>query len=519
MQPIILKIHNNVTYINGKLDGEVYRELKKEIGYKPENAFWMIENQRQKYQNPDGTFKRGQEWRENWDGTISTICWNKSKCRCNTKKSGMHFPTGLCRKVLVFFKKRGVNFEIRDERNKVVKSENLILSDDQIEKRNYQQEVIEKALKSDRGIIKCCTGAGKTFIAASIIANRATYPIIFYVPSVDLMMQAKDEIERFVKKENGDDVKVGMVGGGNKNIEEDITVMTIQTAVRSLGGVWVKFDKEDKNKDNTNIESIKEEIKKIIHDSKLIICDEVQHWAAETCQIISDASVSARYRYGMSATPWRDKGDDILIDGCFGSSIVDINASRLIIEGYLVKPYIYWIPIHTNIRLNSYPKIYKDAIVRNEYRNTIIANLVKNLENQGKNILILCTQIQHGNILNKKIDGSVFLKGETSNKKRKKHLDKMRKKEKRITIATSIFDEGINCKSLDTLILAGGGKSPTRTLQRIGRILRLYEGKKKALVFDFEDKCKILNRHASQRKRIYKTEPEFKIEKLNITKN
>jgi len=54
-----------------------------------------------------------------------------------------------------------------------------------------------------------------------------------------------------------------------------------------------------------------------------------------------------------------------------------------------------------------------------------------------------------------------------------------------ITIASVIFDEGIDCRPLDTLILAGGGKSATRSLQRIGRILRPYEGKTKAIAVDF----------------------------------
>jgi len=93
----------------------------------------------------------------------------------------------------------------------------------------------------------------------------------------------------------------------------------------------------------------------------------------------------------------------------------------------------------------------------------------------------------------------------------------MRTNECEITISTSIFDEGINVKSLDTLVLAGSGKSSTRALQRIGRILRPYldtEGnnlKKDAIVIDFYDDCKYLRSHSNKRKKIYKTEDEFEI--------
>jgi len=81
-----------------------------------------------------------------------------------------------------------------------------------------------------------------------------------------------------------------------------------------------------------------------------------------------------------------------------------------------------------------------------------------------------------------------------------------------ITIASVIFDEGIDCKPLDTLILAGGGKSPTRALQRIGRILRPYPNKREAIAVDFMDNCKYMQSHSSKRASIYETEEEFNIE-------
>jgi hypothetical protein len=76
----------------------------------------------------------------------------------------------------------------------------------------------------------------------------------------------------------------------------------------------------------------------------------------------------------------------------------------------------------------------------------------------------------------------------------------------------TIFDEGIDCRPLDTLILAGAGKSATRALQRIGRILRPYPGKTDAVAIDFMDNCKYMQAHSTRRANIYKTEEEFDIE-------
>ena len=501
MSEITLLIDHNVTYIQGKLEKVIYKGLKRHLGYLPEDAFWMIKRNSE---------KNKQKWRQDWDGYITTVCWNKAFCKCNIKKDGTHFPSGLISKALEFFKQNNVNCKVVDVRKKVSKTNSLTLSDE-LEYRDYQQEVIDKALNTDRGIIKAATGSGKTAMACGIISGSGIFPTIFYVPSKDLLLQAKTEIERFVYR-NGKSVEVGQIGAGKKEIK-DINVMTIQTAVRALGGVWVKYDDEDLDEDDTDLGSSKKEIAELIKEAKLIFMDECQHVSSETCQIISDNSLSAQYRYGMSATPWRSKGDDILIDACFGKPIADISASYLIKRGYLVKPSICFISIDNmrGTKWSSYLNVYKHCLVENTERNDRIAKIVNILVEKDRNILILCRQIAHGKLLEKLIPNSTFVYGRHTAKKRKEHLDKMRSEEKKITISSVIFDQGIDCKPLDALVLAGGGMSSTRALQRIGRILRPYKNKEDAIVVDFMDRCKYLDVHSRKRRRMYETEPEFEI--------
>lgn len=85
-----------------------------------------------------------------------------------------------------------------------------------------------------------------------------------------------------------------------------------------------------------------------------------------------------------------------------------------------------------------------------------------------------------------------------------------------ITIASSIFDEGIDVKPLDALILAGGGKSQTRALQRIGRVIRPFDSKKDAVVVDFFDDMKYMRNHSKKRIKMYGTEKRFNIKNLEI---
>ncbi|NJL70525.1 MAG: hypothetical protein HC888_02355 [Candidatus Competibacteraceae bacterium] len=62
--------------------------------------------------------------------------------------------------------------------------------------------------------------------------------------------------------------------------------------------------------------------------------------------------------------------------------------------------------------------------------------------------------------------------------------------------------------------------SSTRALQRIGRVIRKYDGplgvKKNAIVVDFNDTCKYMSDHSKRRRKIYETEPLFDIKDLKI---
>lgn len=500
---IILRITNTVTYVEGKLDREVYQKLKKALGYQDDKARWKV---------PSNNSKKNSKKNIKWDGIRSTVCYSRSYCKCYVKKEGTHFPTGLISLARDFFKSESVPYKIVDSRESVERSNNYSMSSD-FELRDYQSDAIEKAVYRQRGIIRAATGSGKTAIASGIIAELGVVPFIFYVTSIDLLKQAKSELEKFILY-NGKPVEVGMIGGGICDIK-DINVMTVQTAVISLGEKFVKYDDED-DKDNSKFEeSDKHRIANLIRSAKGIICDETHHWASKTAQVIADNSISARYKYGTSATPWRDEGDDMLIDACFGKPIVDINASFLIRKGILVQPSIYFVHMPKLDIEGSYQTVYKEGIVENLERNTMIANLADQMTQSSRQTLILVKHIDHGKTLESMIPDSFFINGSHSAKKRSEWLQKMRDKQANVTIATSIFDEGVDVKPLDGLILAGSGKSQTRALQRIGRVIRTYEdpitgiSKKDAFIVDFVDNTNYLRGHSQKRRAIYKTEPEF----------
>ncbi len=61
-------------------------------------------------------------------------------------------------------------------------------------------------------------------------------------------------------------------------------------------------------------------------------------------------------------------------------------------------------------------------------------------------------------------------------------------------------------------MLTLGGKSKTRTLQRIGRLVRPYPGKTMAIAYDIWDSTEFFENQGAVRKELYETEPYWKVE-------
>ena len=71
---------------------------------------------------------------------------------------------------------------------------------------------------------------------------------------------------------------------------------------------------------------------------------------------------------------------------------------------------------------------------------------------------------------------------------------------------SSIFSTGINIKNLHNIFFVGLGKSFIRTVQSIGRGLRLHESKSKLTILDICDNMKFSEKHSDQRMSIYDKE-------------
>jgi superfamily II DNA or RNA helicase len=416
------------------------------------------------------------------------------------------FPAGLLPRVQRFYDVRKKSVEIIDRRSdlSIGNPVDIVPTLKGMNKTPYpyQVDTVLTAKDKQRGIIRIATGGGKSLIAALLAATLGK-PTIIYVIGRDLLYQIHGLFSQLF------DDEIGIIGDGKCAIR-DINVATIWSVGQALGlkKTGVTLDDEDGREEK--IDPIRfRAIKSMLLSAKVHILDECHLAACDTVQTISK-HIKAEYVYGMSASPWRDDNADLLIEAFLGERIVEIPARWLIDHGYLVNPVIRFLaPPKWEKSKRKYPTIYSEYLVNNEQRNAMVLKGATKLVEQGYQTLVLFHSLNHGKILHKLISPEIpcaLLSGKDSSKKRQEVKDQLENGKINCIIASKIFDIGIDLPTLSGLVVAGGGKSSVRALQRIGRVIRRSPGKVQSAVIDFADQAPYLLDHAERRRDIYSEE-------------
>lgn len=417
-------------------------------------------------------------------------------------------PLGLLEKLKTFLSTNDYKFVLDDKRPALAHEPEIDLKGKlealRTPLRDYQQRIVDTAFAHRKGIIRACTGSGKTLSISALVA-KINKPTIIGVIGLDLLGQFHETLTSLF------DEPIGYIGNGICDIQR-INVVSIWTIGRVLG---VKHDVIDD--DSTEKEILKAEhndrIIKLLNDTKVYVFDE--------CHVIGTDTIKQIYKvinperiYGFSGTPYRGDGSDLQSNGILGDQIINISASELIEKGFLAKPFIKFVnapPAYSGGK--DYHSIYRECIVENNARNQMIVDNTKMLLDKGYRVLILFKQIKHGKILQELFDENgidiEMLYGNDSLDKRNKVKAKLQKGKIKAILASTIFDLGVDLPILSGMVLAGSGKSEIRSIQRIGRIIRKYPGKDSAAVIDFIDEAKYLKQHSKKRYDTYASEDGF----------
>jgi superfamily II DNA or RNA helicase len=358
--------------------------------------------------------------------------------------------------------------------------------------RDYQTEVLTRALKAGRGTCVLGTGAGKTFTTAALIENffqqhnrKELFKCLVIVPDLGLVEQTYNE---FI--DSGITFKATKWTGSHKpDLTSNIVICNIGILQSQFQqNPWVQY-----------IDLlIVDECHKIKPDNKI-------------SKIVS--KIKTQNRYGFTGTLPEDQIDKWSVIGKFGPIIYEKTSFDLRKEDFLSNVEIKIIDIQYK---DTPPKI-SDNAYRNElqfiynsiFRNDLIKSICNKLNN---NTLILVNHIEHGerilaNLANTPQKQVYFIRGEIDVIEREKIKKIMEESSNVICIAISaIFSTGVNIKNLHNIVFAAGGKSFIRTVQSIGRGLRKHNTKNKLIIIDLADKLQYGISHSIKRQTIYTKE-------------
>lgn len=432
-----------------------------------------------------------------WDGRIRLF-----------RRYTRTFPSGLLNDVKGALKDVGVKVQVDDKRKMppIPTFDPKVMCDlIGVEFKypyDFQIEVTKDAIKAQRGILHVATNGGKTEIFC-LIAQCLRMPTLFLVPGKELLYQTADRVMTRLSLTNKE---VGIIGDGRWEEGDWITIASVPSLYTNLK---------------------KRKCQALLDKTQLLVADECHQVGADSWfQVMR--SCNAYFRYGMSGTPLsRTDGADLRLLSVTGPTITQIRNKDLIERGISSEVEVLMIKVEKpdNIHPRTpYPDAYDMGVMENTWRNHAISVVAGYFASQNLQSVILVKRIDHGKDLDKRLWTfhqksflpHQFICGKEPSNVRRKAIKDFSEGELRSLIATSILDQGVDMPSINVLILAGGGESSIKTLQRVGRGIRKGETGK-LIVVDFADfQNRHLLKHSLQRLKDYKAEECFKIREVTL---
>ena len=366
----------------------------------------------------------------------------------------------------------------------------------------FQVIAARKAIMLKEGLSIIPTGGGKTEVILSVLrylfTNNRIKTALIVVPSVSLAEQlCQRAYDRGFTGE-----EIAPLHGNARRTNSKIVV----GVVNSLNLALKRGD----------------ETASFIAETDALIYDEAHHWSATSYLTITLVAKKARYCLGYSGSPFResnilDNPSDALLYGITGRVIYTIGHRNIRDLGLIAEPYVYFKPIGgMSLKYQGqYNKIYERFIVKNQQRNESIVYYTKKFVSLKFSVLILVQRLDHARILMGHFKGlnaiSVFGGGSGLQYNEVGLIEEVpieynifRQNFEAglydIAIMSQVGDEGIDVPSIGAVILAGGGKSRIKNLQRIGRGLRRKKILNRVYILDFLDKGHVYMRSHSKKR-------------------
>ena len=342
--------------------------------------------------------------------------------------------------------------------------------------RPYQLQCVQLAVEAGSGFIIAGTGAGKTSITAALshIYSNWGYKVMTIVTSSDLVDQTAEWYEAL-------GLDTGRYDGGTKDLDHLNVVSTWQA---------LQYNPS------------------ILRDFQCVIWDEAHGIKATVAQkLLNEDGKHIPFRFGVTGTFPKPEADRMSLQSAVGPILKEIPAAWLIENGYLARLEIEPVELNETYVDEEFPDYAaeKAFVSKSPARMEMIANLIISKCAHHGNTLVLVNSISFGQKLAALIKGAVFLYGNSPKDIRREHYEMFEQNDDLIVIASvGIASTGISIDRIFNMMLVDAGKSFIRSIQSIGRGLRLADDKQSVHVVDVHSKLKWSKKHWKEREKYYK---------------
>ena len=333
----------------------------------------------------------------------------------------------------------------------------------------YQQGAV-KAMTTDgyrQGIIHAVTSAGKSLMILKTIADLKQQAIVVVHRKL-LMTQLLEDIDKYIRDENGNKIKPGIIGGGKIEVGP-ITIAIDKTLAKNIDRFRASFG--------------------------VAILDEC-HIAPATTLFTLLNSINSKYRFGFTGTLKRKDQKEFLIYSTFGTVIYTISKDQLLdkerivpveIEVIETETKFNWDQVVESLTEQGYRNPTQQArllqdrtLVSDRGRNNLILSRVSKLV--GKTI-VLCKFVEPCYELSRQLKekyniDSGIITGRDS-KEAALAYEGMKHQDLQVIFATvGCVSTGISISDLDNIVLISPIYNNELLLHQIrGRLMRKSEGK------------------------------------------
>jgi len=373
--------------------------------------------------------------------------------------SGLRVPRGAVAIVRKVIEEEGHSVRLTDQRSL---GDPIFVPKREYALRDYQAEGSEGLVKTLQGLVVLPCGGGKTMLGAACIAEVSRTALVV-VHTSDLLDQWVETIDEKLG------IKAGVIHRGKTHLR-GVTVAVINT-----------------------LNALLSELPSVGRSWGLVIVDEAHRVPAAMLQSAL-ARLPGRWRVGLTATPDREDGLGSWVDWSFGPRLTERSAQQLVDRGWLTMPTVEAVESRFKFNWQGPDKrrlaALTEAIVGDEERNTLIVRLVAKTQSIGQSALVLSNHVEHCNLLAAKIGREALaVTSKTPRAERRTAFEDFRSGKLPVMVSTQLAHEGVDVPRLGAIVLALPERAKSRTIQKTGRLMRNFPGKKPVLydVVDHDD--------------------------------